>query len=331
MNWGVRYVLEGSVRKAGTRVRINAQLIEGSEGGHLWAERYDRSLEDIFAVQDEVTRETVGALRITLTPAEQASREHRGKVNPEAYDLVARAKTCLYQFTADSHREARANLERAIALDPDFEPAYALLSVNYSAEFLNNWNDASPDHLTKAVDLARQAMSLDENEPEAFHALGLSLVRSGKLDEAKQAIEQAIAFDPNFAGAMTLLGSLLDYQGHHEVAIETEQQALRLDPHYDIAMHFLGRAQFMLGRYEDAEATFRRRLIRMPRTDNSRAFLASTYGHLGRLDDAGRTWDELMEINLQFSVEYLRQALPYRDPSCIDRFVSDLTKAGLPV
>jgi adenylate cyclase len=172
---GVRHVLEGSVRRAGGRVRINAQLIDGSSGGHLWAERYDRSLEDIFAVQDEVTREIVDALKIALTINEQTRLEGRGKVNPEAYDCLIRGRICVLQFTPEAMVESRALLERAIDLDSTLlAPAHAMLSVVHSLEYVNGWNDAGPEHLSVALELAQKALAADEHEPHAYYALALA-------------------------------------------------------------------------------------------------------------------------------------------------------------
>ena len=327
---GVRYVLEGSVRKAGGRVRINSQLIDGSTGGHIWAERFDRDLEDIFAVQDEVTREIVDALKVALTTVERTRREGRGKVNPEAYDCLVRARTCFYQFSAEAMIESRAMLERAIALDPGFAPAYALLSLVHCMEYANGWNDAGPDHLNGALDLAHKARAADEYEPQAYHALALTQMWLRNLEDAERAGERAIELDPNFAGAFTALGTVRDYAGRHESAIDLLRQALRLDPQYDLALQFLGRALFSLERYDDAEASFKRRLIRAPRSDMTRAYLASLYGHTGRHEEARQIWRELLKINPDFSVEHLRRVLPYRDPAWFDRFFSGLQNAGLP-
>ncbi|MBT5414725.1 MAG: tetratricopeptide repeat protein, partial [Rhodospirillaceae bacterium] len=326
---GVRYVLEGSVRKAGGRVRINAQLIEGASGGHIWAERFDRDLEDIFAVQDEVTREIVAALRVALTPGEQRRREGRSKVDPEAYDLLVRARTVSYGFTADASQEARGMLERAIAIDPELAPAYAMLSLLHSLEHVNGWNGAGPGHLDRALDFARQALAVDADDPQAYHALALAQMWRGELDEAELAAERAIALDPNYAGALAALGSIRDYAGRHEGAIGPLRQALRLDPQYHVALQFLGRAQFMLGRYADAEATFRARLVQTPRSDTTRAFLASLYGLTGQIEAARRIWAELTNINPTFSVEHLLQVLPYNSQAFEERFLSGLRSAGL--
>jgi adenylate cyclase len=327
---GVGNVLEGSVRKAGNRVRINAQLIDGATGGHLWAERYDRDLEDIFAVQDEVTREIVEALKVELTAAEQTRRQDRGKVDPEAYDWLIRGWGRIYRFSAEGMVEARAMLERAIELEPGLAPAYARLALVLCMEYANGWNDPGPDHLARALDLAHKAREVDENEPQAYHALALTQMWLRDLEAAERAGERAIELDPNFAGAFTALGTVRDYAGKHESAIELLSQALRLDPQYDLALQFMGRAQFVLERYEEAEATFRRRLIRTPRSDMTRAFLASLYGHTGRPEEAREMWRELLEINPDFSVERLRRVTPYRDPAWFERFADGLAKAGLP-
>jgi adenylate cyclase len=327
---GVRFVLEGSVRKAGGRVRINAQLIDGPSGGHLWAERYDRDLEDIFAVQDEVTLSIVEALKVELTSGEQSRRAGRDKIDPEAYDHLVRARTCLYQFTADSMCESRDALERALELEPDLAPAYAFLSLVLSTDYANGWNQAGPDHPARAMELAQKAIRVDSSEPQGYHALALSYTWLRNLEEAERAAARALELDPNFAGGYIALGKARDYAGAHESAIGLIERGLRLDPQYDLALHFLGRAQFGLRHYEAAEASFKRRLIHKPGSDTSRVFLASLYGHLGRLDEARDLWREVMEINPDYSVAHTRRVLPYRDPAWFDHFEEGLTKAGLP-
>jgi len=327
---GVRNVLEGSVRKAGNRVRINAQMIDGATGGHLWAERYDRDLEDIFAVQDEVTREIVEALKVALTAGEEARREGRRKVDPEAYDCLARARKCLYQFSAEALAECRCMADRAIEIDPGLAPAYALKAGALCIEYFNEWNDPRPDHLTRALDLARRACEIDAHEPRAYHALALAQMWLKNLDDAEDAVERALELDPNFAAAYAVLATVRDYRGRHESAIELAERALRLDPQYDLALQFLGRAQFGLERYDAAEASFKRRLIHSPRSDMTRAFLAALYGHTGRHEEAREMWRQVLEINPGYSVEHLRRILPYRDPAWFDRFVDGLRKAGIP-
>jgi adenylate cyclase len=321
--------LEGSVRKSGQRVRINAQMIDGSTGGHVWAERYDRKLEDIFAVQDEVTHAIIDALMVELGDEERVRREGRGKVNPEAYDCLLRARECLNQMSAKSLMDSRIMLMRAIELDPKLAAAYATLSIVYCAEFLNKWNNPGPNHLEQALEFARQACETDKNEPRAYYALAHCQMWLRNLDDAERAAQRALELDSNFAGGFAALGLVRDYSGRHEDAVGLFERALRLDPQYGMALQYLGRSQFALERYEEAERTFTRRLIHSPRSDMTRAFLASLYGHTGRVQDAHRLWQEVMEINPHFSVDHIRRVLPFRDPSWFDRYVAGLSKAGL--
>jgi adenylate cyclase len=325
---GVRYVLEGSVRRAG-RIRINAQLIDATTGGHIWAERYDRELEDIFAVQDEVTRTIVGALKVKLTAGEEARRGSRGKVNPEAYDLLVRASQNILQFRPEALKEARVMLQRAIELDGSLAVAYARLSIIHSVEYANRWNDPRADHLTKALSLASKAVELDENEPKAHDALAIALLWSRRLDEAERAAERMIELDPNYASGYLELGNVRHFKGKHESAVELYRQANRLDPQFDLALHFLGRALLTLGRFDEAEAAFKRRLALVPRSDMTRFYLASLYGHAGRHDEARQVWRELLVITPDFSAEHFTRILPYRDPSSFDWFVRGVHKAGI--
>ncbi len=327
---GVRYILEGSVRRAGNRVRINAQLINGDDGGHLWAERYDREMEDIFAVQDEVTHEIVAALQVELTPAEEGRRGDRGKVNPEAFDYLYRGRAALFRFRADDLVEGRRMLEKAAELDPGLAQAYAMLSVLHGTEYVNGWNGADGSHLDRALALAEQAIGIDADDPSGYFAHSLCLTWKRELDRAERAAERAIELDPNYAYGYSALGQALDFAGSHGRAAEMFQQAFRLDPQVDMMLHFQGRAQMALGLYDEAEANFKIRIGRSPETDTTRAYLAALYGQTGRGEEARRIWRELMEINPEFDVERTRATLPYRDAAFFDRFFGGLAKAGLP-
>jgi adenylate cyclase len=326
---GVRHVLEGSVRKVGIKVRINVQLINAQTGGHVWAERYDRDLEDIFAVQDEVTRRIVDALKVNLTSSERVRREDRGKVNPEAYDYLIRGRSCILQFTAEALVEGRAMLERALAIDSGLAPAYAGLAIVYCTEYVNGWNNSGADHLDRGLELADKACEVNPLEPASHHARAIALMWLRQLDHAERAAQRAIELDPNRAEAYGCLGNILDFSGEHERAIGLFEQALRLDPQFDLWIHACGRAQFALERFDEAEASFKRRLIRMPRSDVTRAYLAALYGHTGRHEEARQMWRELMAINPKYSLEHVRRVMPYRSPATLDRLVDGLRKAGL--
>jgi adenylate cyclase len=328
---GVRYVLEGSVRRASDRIRINAQMIDGSTGGHVWAERYDRDLSDIFAVQDEVTRTIVNALKVKLTTGEEAQRESRGKISPEAYDLLVRARQTMLQLRPEAAVMAREMLERVIALGSGVAIAYARLSLITFAEYANRWNNATPENLTRALELAHRSIATDEAEPQGHIALSIVLSWLRRLDEAEPEAERALALDPNSADAHTGLGNVRDFQGRHEDAVALYKRAYRLDPQWDMALHFMGRALLALDRFDEAETAFTRRLTFSPRSDMSRFYLASLYGRTGRHEEARRVWGELMEVNPDFSVEYLRRSLPYRDATQFDRFLDGLSQAGISV
>jgi adenylate cyclase len=328
---GVRHIVEGSVRKAGNRVRITAQLIDGTTGGHIWAERYDRDLTDIFAVQDEVTREIVGALEVKLTADEKARLAGRGKIVPEAYDYFVRARDRGNQLTRDAIGEARAMFERAIEIDPDFAAAYAGLSWAIITEYVNGWRGGLEDELVQGVDLARKAVALDPYEPFAHFALSNAETWRRNFDAAERAAERAVALDPNSAFGQGTLGRARHFAGRPAEAITAFETGMRLDPHFpDIGLHFLAQAQFSLKRWDEAEANFKRRVLLNPRTDESWAYLASLYGHTGRAEEARAMWEEVMRVNPDYSIERMRRILPYKNPEQFEFFVDGLRKAGLP-
>jgi adenylate cyclase len=326
---GVRHVLEGSVRRHGMRVRINVQLIDAESGGHVWADRYDRDLEDIFLVQDEVTRKIVETLEVRLTGNEEARRHDRGKVNVEAYDYLIRAKSCILQFTEPALVETREMLERALAIDPELAQAYAYLAIARGVEYANAWNGRTADDLEENLAIARKACELDPIEPMSHHAMSNALMWLRRLDEAERAARKSVALDPNSAQSHGTLGIILDFSGRHEESIESLAKALRLDPEFSLWRHAQGRAQFALGHDAEAEVSFKRRLIQMPGSDVTRAYLASLYGHAGRLDEAARIWRELMALNPGYTIELTLRVLPYTSPAPLERFVTGLRKAGL--
>jgi len=326
---GVRYVLEGSVRKVGGRVRINAQMIDGSSGGHVWADRYDRDIEDIFTVQDEVTRTIVAALKVRLTDGEATRREGRAKVDPQVYDLLVRSRQTVLQLSPATAVEARRMLEHVLAIDPGQAPAYARLAIIAFADYANQWNGATAENLDRAFELAQKAIDLDDTEPQGHIATALALAWQRRLDEAEAAAERAIALGPSLADAYTVLGNVRDFQGRYEEAAALYTQAHRLDPQFDMALHFLGRALLSVGRYGEAEAAFRRRLMLAPRSDMTRFYLACLYGLTGRPEEARRCWRELRGVNPGFSIDHLKRALPYKDTTLIDRLVDGLRNAGI--
>ena len=328
---GVRFVLEGSVRKAGDRVRINAQLVDGATGGHLWAERYDRKLEDIFAVQDEVAQHIIEALRVRLTQDERTRLERKGTDNLEAYDLYLRGRDLFRRFAREDNAQARAMYERATALDPNFAAAWAGVAATHGLDAINQWSDAPQASSELSISLAHKSAALDDAEPKAHHLLAMSHLWGRDFDQALVEAERAIALDPNSSEGYLAQGQVLDYAGRHAEVIEQFDRAIRLDPEDpDMVLHLTAHAHFMLGRYEEAVALLRRRIARNPATDASRVLLAAAYGHLGSLDDARTAWREALRVNPDYSFEHRRKILPYKDPAQFERIVEGLAKAGLP-
>jgi adenylate cyclase len=328
----VRYVLQGSVRKVGNRVRIVIQLIDGHTGAQLWAERYDRELIDIFAVQDEVATQIVSALAVTLTQGERHRMQRKDTDNLEAYDNYLRGRRLVFQRSARAVEEARPLLERAIDLDPQFAQAYTMLACTYILDHANGWHEASGRSLEKAHELAQMAVARDGDDPEAHWALGWTLLLGRQHDRAMAEVRAALRYDPNFALAHSLLGQVLYYSGRSAEALHPLATAFRLDPNndQDPHLHYLAQAYFCMGRYEDAAAVLKRRIVRKPDTDMSRVLLAACCGHLGRVEEARSLWQEALAISPGYSLEHRRRVLPYKDPADFEHVVDGLRKAGLP-
>jgi adenylate cyclase len=328
---GVRFVLEGSVRKAGNRVRITAQLIDAGNGGHLWAERFDRDLTDIFSTQDEVVEKIVGTLAVTLTQGEEQRLHRRGTGNVAAYESWLRARELLSRGTKESLAHAQVMYRRAIEIDQNFPAPHAGLALASISEYASGWAPDPAQALDEAERWARRAVELNDQEPVCHMALGsVSLWRrdhEGALAEFRRMID----LDPNFAQGHAALGLALMYAGRAAEALEPIAMAMRLDPHYPaIVLHFLAQANFSLGKYEIAAQQCVDRIARNPGTDASRMLLASCYGHLGRVEDARTAWAELLKVNPDFTLMQRARVLPYKDAGDFQRIAEGLAKAGLP-
>ena len=328
---GVRSVLEGSIRRAGQRVRITAQLIEATSGSHLWAERYDRDLTDIFAVQDEVTTQIVGALKVTLSPAEKARLVEKEPSNIAAYDCVLRGREIM--LGKDKNREtfveAVTYFKKALELDANYSQAYASLGFAHMFDYQNRWSDDPDKSLKLAREYAQKAIDNDPNEPMAHGAAALTAIFEKDFDRAQAEVDRTLALNPSSALAHNLLGTIRSYSGRPLEAIPAIEQAMRLDPAFRPQfLHFLGIAYLLAGKYETAAAMLRQRILLVPNTDFSRAVLAATLGHLGEIEEARRVWAELMKINPKFSFSAYIGRQPMR-PEDAERVVAGLAKTGL--
>ena len=328
---GVLSVLEGSIRRAGQRVRITAQLVDAATGGHLWAERYDRDLTDIFEVQDDVTHQIVDALKVTLSPAEKARLADVKASNIAAYDCVLRGREFMLgkDKTRETFEQAIKFFKKAVELDPNYSQAYACLGFGHMFNYQNRWSDDPDSSLPIAKQYARQAIEKDPNEPLARCVSALAASYERDLDLAKSEIEIAISLNPNLALAHNIRGTILNFSGQPLEAIPEIELAMRLDPALSPQfLHFLGLANLLAGKYETAAALLKQRIIQVPGTDFTRAILASALGHLGDVEEARRVWRELKEINPKYSFREHYSRQPFRQED-VEKIAVGLTKAGL--
>ena len=328
---GVRFVLEGSIRKAGNRVRITAQLIDAESGGHLWADRFDRDLTDIFATQDEVVEKIVAALAVNLTQGEAQRLRRRGTASVEAYETWLRARELLSRSMREAIAQAKAMYRRAIEIDPNFAAPHAGLSLATISEYVSDWAADPEEALDEAERWARRALELDDQEPVSHMALGNVMLWRRNHEGALAEFGRMIALDPNFAQGHSATGLALMYAGRAAEALEAFAIAKRLDPHSpSIVLHFVAQANFSLGRYEAAAEHLLERIARTPATDSSRMLLAACYGHRSRVDEARAAWAGLMKVNPDFSLAQRARVLPYKEPRDFQRIAEGLAKAGLP-
>jgi adenylate cyclase len=330
---GVRSVLEGSIRRAGQRVRITAQLIDATSGGHLWADRYDRDLTDIFAVQDDVTHRIVDALKVTLSPTEKERPANIGTSNMEAYDYSLRGRELLLgnPKNRDTFQKAKASFLKAIELDPNYAQARAGLGFAYMFDYQNRWSDDPDASLPLAKRYAEEAIEKNPKEPMARAVAAVVATFNGDLEEAQSQVDVALSLNPNLAMAYNIAGSIRTYAGDPLQAISLIERATRLDPAANTQyLHFLGMANLLAGKYETAAALFKQRIALVPGTDFSRSALASTLGLLGHVDEARQIWRELMEINPKYSFTEHLGRLPFRRPQDAKLLADGLAKAGLP-
>ena len=329
---GVRYVLEGSIRKAGNRVRVTAQLIDGTNGGHVWAERYDRDLTDIFEVQDDLTRQIVGALKLTLTENETAALTAGGTKNVTAHDLFLKGRELMFGPRPKSralYDEWMECFRQAIVLDPGYGAAYAGLAMGHMFDYQNRWSELADTALEAATRRAGEAIARDDKEPFAHYVA--SVVAGFRRDHATSIAEcdKALALNPNFALAVSLRGTSFVFGGEPLKAIPWFERARTLDPAQSQYLHFLGMAHLLAGDYVAAASAFRERIAVHPETDLSRALLASALGHLGEADEARRIWRELEAINPSYSFAEHIGRLPFKNPGDAEKFATGLRKAGL--
>ena len=329
---GVRYVLEGSVRKSGNRVRVTGQLIDAANGTHIWADRFDRDLTDIFAVQDELTQEIIAALKVKLTPEKKDRLARNDTVDVEAFNLFLRGREQAWLHTRSGNIEARNLLGHAVRINPDFAAAHAMMGYTHVIDCVNRWVEMPERSLQTGLETAERAVRLDDEAAQGHCVLAIALFHLRELDRALAEARRCIALAPNSSEGYQAIARILTYNGNAAAAIDMIDTCMRLDPLYnDLALLFLAEARVALGQFDKAIAALKLRLERNPNSETSYALLASCYGHLGRIAESRAAWAEVLRIAPNFSIEWQRRILPFKNPDDFERRIEGLRKAGLPV
>jgi len=327
---GVRYVLEGSVRKAGNKVRITAQLIDSNTNGHVWADRFDRDLEDIFAVQDEVTEKIVSALEVKLTQAEQERLTHRDTDNLEAYDYLLRGKEYYLRFTRETNQQARQLYENAVELDPSYATPLAELARTCVQARNHGWTENLAEPLKQASDFAEAAVELNDALPQAHVVLGFINMWKQDHEAAIAEVNQGLALDPNHAEGHMYQAIILGFAGQPEQSMEAVEKSIHLNPGSPFWYLFAqGNAYFSMGRYPEAVAACIKAAIINPNFIFAHLLLLACYSNLGSQEECKAELKECLERMPDLTVSWAQEVMPYKDRDVHSRFINDLQKAGL--
>jgi adenylate cyclase len=326
---GVRYVLEGSVQKSGDRVRITAQLVDAITGKHLWAHRYDRELKDIFAIQDEITRQVVAELAVKLVGGE-IERIRLDTQNLEAWTCFRKAIEKFRRFNMEGFLQARELSKKAIEMDPDFPGGYYMLCWTYALTVKLGWSKSPREDLKRAEEIVNKCLALNDSDPHAYNLLGYIYLGRRQYDKAIQQGQHAVSLAPSMADSHAYLADSLMLAGRAEEAIEEMTKAMRLAPVYPTwYLWTLGQAYYSAGRFEEAIATFEEHLKREPDL-NSQLWMAVIYSAWGREEEARAEAEAFLRKRPTYSLERFRKGLLYKDPAIIDRILTFARKAGIP-
>jgi adenylate cyclase len=330
---GVRYVLEGSVRKAGNRVRITAQLIDAAGGHHLWADRYDRELADVFAVQDEIARTITGELAPGIIAAEMQQARRKDAAQLDAWDKTMRAHWHIRRFTREDMAEARRLLDEAIALDPASAMAFGDLAValHFSAVF--GWSEDPAEAFARCGEMARRAIAIDDGDANAHTALAIYELFCGRHEESRRRLRRALDLDPNSAFARGYLGISYAFAGDYEATLAHIEEAIRLSPRDPLANIWplvKGWAALLSERYPEAVEFAAEAGAANAEFPDIYAVLAAAHGHLGNAEAARAALAEFLRRSPVVSTTDARLARPFGSAAQRELFLAGLRKAGLP-
>jgi TolB-like protein/Flp pilus assembly protein TadD len=327
---GVRYVLEGSVRKAGNRVRITAQLVDTMSGAHHWAQQFDRELADIFELQDDITRSVASAIEPKLVAAEGARSQSRSPQDLSAWDLVTRAMTHYGRMTTRESEIAIKTLRSAVQRFPDYGPAHSLLAFALMVSGHVGWTFESDDY-SYAAEFAQRAAQLDNDDPWAHLALGYVAFIRRQTDETVKEYKRALELNPNFATAHGYLGWALAFDGQSDEAIRYFELALRMSPHDPLKAFFYsgtGVAHYYAGRFDEAVEWARNAVRERPGFTASRRILCASLAQAGRVDETKEEMATLRTMQPNLSIAWIEQHVPYT-ARAMPHFIDGMRKAGL--
>ena len=328
---GVRYVMEGSAQKIGNRIRITAQLIDATKGHHLWSEKYDRDIKDLFDLQDEITLEIIRAMRVQLTEGEQASVTGKGTKNLDAYLKANQAHDQFYRMNKDGSMKAKELAKEAIALDPNYAFPYATLANAHMLDVWLKFSASSEESMRLAAQAAQKALALDDSDPRVYHALGNLYIMQRQYEKAIAAAERQLELSPSGVIAYQSMASALRWADRYSEAIPFAEQSIRLDP-YPSAVTFrqLGAAYRNVGRYEEAITAYKKALQKNPDDIFAHIGMAVVYVKLGREEEARAEAKEVIRIDPKFSLANFAKSIHGKDQASGDEYIEDLRKAGLP-
>ena len=328
---GARYVLEGSVRSTGERVRITAQLVDGSSGQHIWADRYDRELKDIFAIQDDITINIMIALQVKLTEGEQAHYRAKYTKNLEAYFVRLQAMEYFYKFSKEGNALARQKFQESITMEPENPPAYAGLAGVCLIEAWHGWSDNPEQSGALAMQYAQKCVTLDESNSFAHAILGMVYLVLGLWDEAIKESELAVSLSPNNAESIWMLAVTYTRVGKVKEALSLLEKAIRLNPMPpNQYLHEIGTCLRLMGKYTEAIAVLKKILNRSPDYLDSRLNLIATYVMSGDEEAACIEAAEVLKQSPDFSIARFLKHFPYKDQKNLDDLSESFRIAGLP-
>jgi adenylate cyclase len=332
---GVQYVLEGSVQRSADRIRVNAQLIDALTGHHIWAERYDRDLTDLFALQDEITMRILTAVRVKLTDGEISSAYSKYFSGKQGFDCslkLMEAANYAGRITIEDNNVARRLIEEAISMCPENPVGYAQLGGVYVNDFWLDRTKSRQETLEKAHELAKKALAMDDSLPGAHISLSFIYILEREYDKAIAEAERAVALDPSGSEAYSQYASTLLFACRPEEAIPMFQKAIRLNPNASTyTFVFLGHAFRNAGRFEEAVLAYKKGIQRAPNFIVAHVGLGTTYSLMGREKEARAEAEEVLRINPNFSLDHFARTglKSYKDQSEIDKIVNAMRKAGL--